>query len=83
MNDNRIHPCETTEEDLARPIRTFKGLCGENGGKRKQKSSQIYLDSLILFHLTKNTIQRGCSILHKSIYFLKIHIPKVLKTAPK
>lgn len=70
MNDNRIHPCETTEKDLkTRSIRTFKGLRGENGGKRKQKSSQIYLDSLVFFHLHKNTIQRGCSILHKSIYF--------------
>lgn len=55
MNDNRILPCETVEKDLkTRPIRTFKGLCGENGGKGKQKkSSQMYLDSLTVFHLSK------------------------------
>ena len=48
-------PCETMEKDLKirSIVRTFKVLCGEkNGGKRTQKkSSQMYLDRLICFHL--------------------------------
>lgn len=40
MNDNRIHPCETTEKDLARSIRTFRVYVEkmvENANRRAHK----------------------------------------------
>ena len=40
MNDNRIHPCETTEKDLARAIRPFRVYVEkmvENANRRAHK----------------------------------------------